>query len=107
MKRFSGIGIFLLAIVLLVVFTGNINAQDKKVAKKQEVKVQKTEKQECSKKCQGEHAEGKCKGHEHKEGEKHECDHKQASKDCQGKTTKCCDKTKVDKVKKVLKKEKK
>ncbi len=70
----------------------NVGAQEKKEAKKEEVKVQKTEKQacdpkECSKTCQEKHARGECKDHDpgkynHENCEKHDCDLKPGSKEC-------------------------
>ena len=102
MKRFNIISAIFLTVIFLVVFTVNVGAQDKKEAKKEEIKVQKTETpahKPNSPACVAKHATGACEGHKagecqpekcekcnctHQEGEKHvcNCDPKTCSKEC-------------------------
>ena len=90
MKRFNMITAVFLAVIFLMVFAINVSAQDKKDIKKQEVKVQKTEKKDsnpenCAKACQEKIAKTDCcKNHDPAKcnHEKCDCGLKPGSKEC-------------------------
>ena len=79
MKRFNMITSILLAVIFLMVFAVNVGAQDKQEAKKDTLKVQKTEKQDCNPEncasaCQGKIAKTDCKDHDPGKCNHEKCD---------------------------------